>query len=67
MIPVSFVFADCGKGKMGNASSMLTQYDIEDVQEHCNNLCISSYLYYDIFLTFIFVCLIYFKHFKTES
>ncbi|XP_047314676.1 calcineurin subunit B type 1-like [Impatiens glandulifera] len=23
---------------MGNASSMLTQYDIEDVQEHCNNL-----------------------------
>ncbi|GAB4852026.1 hypothetical protein Ancab_016219 [Ancistrocladus abbreviatus] len=24
--------------KMGNASSMLTQYDIEEVQEHCNNL-----------------------------
>lgn len=23
---------------MGNASSMLTQYDIEDVQEHCNYL-----------------------------
>ncbi|KAM7471662.1 hypothetical protein LguiA_009845 [Lonicera macranthoides] len=23
---------------MGNASSMLTQYDIEEVQEHCNNL-----------------------------
>ncbi|XP_059637007.1 uncharacterized protein LOC132279096 [Cornus florida] len=22
---------------MGNASSMLTQYDIEEVQEHCNN------------------------------
>jgi serine/threonine-protein phosphatase 2B regulatory subunit len=24
---------------MGNASSMLTQYDIEEVQEHCNYLC----------------------------
>lgn len=24
---------------MGNTSSMLTQYDIEEVQEHCNNLC----------------------------
>ena len=24
---------------MGNASSMLTQYDIEEVQDHCNNLC----------------------------
>ncbi|KAL5152659.1 Calcineurin subunit B [Glycine soja] len=24
---------------MGTASSMLTQYDIEEVQEHCNNLC----------------------------
>ncbi|RCV08784.1 hypothetical protein SETIT_1G354400v2 [Setaria italica] len=23
---------------MGNASSMLTQYDIEEVQEHCNYL-----------------------------
>ncbi|KAI5660459.1 hypothetical protein M9H77_29252 [Catharanthus roseus] len=23
---------------MGNASSMLTQYDIEEVQEHCNHL-----------------------------
>ncbi|KAK3020490.1 hypothetical protein RJ639_045740 [Escallonia herrerae] len=23
---------------MGNASSMLTQYDIEEVQHHCNNL-----------------------------
>ncbi|KAJ0639339.1 putative EF-hand domain-containing protein [Helianthus annuus] len=23
---------------MGSASSTLTQYDIEDVQEHCNNL-----------------------------
>ncbi|KAK9923065.1 hypothetical protein M0R45_031499 [Rubus argutus] len=23
---------------MGNTSSMLTQYDIEEVQEHCNNL-----------------------------
>jgi len=23
---------------MGNASSLLTQYDIEEVQEHCNNL-----------------------------
>ncbi|XP_030457554.1 uncharacterized protein LOC115678334 isoform X1 [Syzygium oleosum] len=23
---------------MGNASSMLTQYDIEEVQDHCNNL-----------------------------
>ncbi|KAJ8755419.1 hypothetical protein K2173_019217 [Erythroxylum novogranatense] len=23
---------------MGNASSMLTQYDIEEVQEHCHNL-----------------------------
>ncbi|XP_024021924.1 calcineurin subunit B [Morus notabilis] len=23
---------------MGSASSMLTQYDIEEVQEHCNNL-----------------------------
>ncbi|KAL6966468.1 hypothetical protein U1Q18_032248 [Sarracenia purpurea var. burkii] len=22
---------------MGNTSSMLTQYDIEEVQEHCNN------------------------------
>ncbi|PKA48870.1 Calmodulin-like protein 9 [Apostasia shenzhenica] len=27
---------------MGNASSMLTQYDIEEVQEHCNYLCESS-------------------------
>lgn len=27
---------------MGTASSMLTQYDIEEVQEHCNNLCGSS-------------------------
>jgi hypothetical protein len=24
---------------MGNASSMLTQYDIEEVQEHCSYLC----------------------------
>jgi hypothetical protein len=24
---------------MGNASSMLTQYDIEEVQEHCGYLC----------------------------
>ncbi|KAH0982813.1 hypothetical protein GBA52_009990 [Prunus armeniaca] len=24
---------------MGSASSMLTQYDIEEVQEHCNDLC----------------------------
>lgn len=24
---------------MGNASSMLTQYDIEEVQEHCHYLC----------------------------
>lgn len=24
---------------MGSASSMLTQYDIEEVQEHCNKLC----------------------------
>ncbi|KAJ8452829.1 hypothetical protein Cgig2_014592 [Carnegiea gigantea] len=24
---------------MGNNPSMLTQYDIEEVQEHCNNLC----------------------------
>lgn len=39
--------------KMGNASSMLTQYDIEDVQEHCNNLCMIFYL------------LIYFKPFET--
>ncbi|XP_058111495.1 uncharacterized protein LOC131254791 isoform X3 [Magnolia sinica] len=23
---------------MGNASSMLTQYDIEEVQEHCDNI-----------------------------
>ncbi|CAM8961402.1 unnamed protein product [Rhodiola kirilowii] len=23
---------------MGNTSSMLTQYDIEEVQEHCNNI-----------------------------
>ncbi|KAI3671515.1 hypothetical protein L1987_87253 [Smallanthus sonchifolius] len=23
---------------MGSASSTLTQYDIEDVQQHCNNL-----------------------------
>ncbi|XWS73120.1 hypothetical protein CRYUN_Cryun02cG0098000 [Craigia yunnanensis] len=22
---------------MGNTSSMLTQYDIEEVQQHCNN------------------------------
>ncbi|OVA02470.1 EF-hand domain [Macleaya cordata] len=27
---------------MGSASSMLTQYDIEEVQEHCNNLCFIS-------------------------
>ena len=27
------------RGAMGNASSMLTQYDIEEVQEHCNYLC----------------------------
>lgn len=24
---------------MGNTSSMLTQYDIEEVQEHCNHTC----------------------------
>lgn len=24
---------------MGSASSVLTQYDIEEVQEHCSNLC----------------------------
>lgn len=28
-----------GRGAMGNASSMLTQYDIEEVQEHCSYLC----------------------------
>jgi hypothetical protein len=28
-----------GGHAMGNASSMLTQYDIEEVQEHCNYLC----------------------------
>ncbi|KAF8389246.1 hypothetical protein HHK36_025939 [Tetracentron sinense] len=25
---------------MGNTSSMLTQYDIEEVQEHCNHSCL---------------------------
>jgi serine/threonine-protein phosphatase 2B regulatory subunit len=24
---------------MGNTSSMLTQYDIEEVQDHCNHAC----------------------------
>ncbi|RRT70422.1 hypothetical protein BHE74_00016535 [Ensete ventricosum] len=24
---------------MGNTSSMLTQYDIEELQEHCNHAC----------------------------
>lgn len=33
-------------GDMGNASSMLTQYDIEEVQEFCNNLCRYSLLYF---------------------
>ncbi|KAG8060603.1 hypothetical protein GUJ93_ZPchr0002g23945 [Zizania palustris] len=30
--------APVGGAAMGNASSMLTQYDIEEVQEHCNYL-----------------------------
>ncbi|AQK55753.1 Calcineurin subunit B [Zea mays] len=31
-----------GRGAMGNASSMLTQYDIEEVQEHCSYLSVSQ-------------------------
>jgi hypothetical protein len=27
---------------MGNSSSLLTQYDLEDLQNHCNNLCKSG-------------------------
>ena len=39
---------------MGNAPSMLTQYDIEEVQEHCNKLC-GCYLFVLIYILFRFV------------
>ncbi|XP_020406877.2 calcineurin subunit B isoform X1 [Zea mays] len=29
--------AACGPAEMGSTSSMLTQYDIEEVQDHCNH------------------------------
>ena len=32
---------------MGSASSMLTQYDIEEVQQHCNHLCGSLRSFYN--------------------
>lgn len=37
---------------------MLTQYDIEEVQEHCDNLCgsLSFYLFVDV-LPFLFAIL----------
>lgn len=38
---------------MGNASSMLTQYDIEDVQDHCNHLC-KAVLFIFFFLLILF-------------
>ncbi|KAK6267686.1 hypothetical protein QUC31_011846 [Theobroma cacao] len=31
---------------MGNASSMLTQYDIEEVQDYCHNLCRFLYAFF---------------------
>lgn len=35
---------------MGNSSSMLTQYDIEEVQEHCGNTCnTQSSAQFDVF------------------
>lgn len=37
---------------MGNASSTLTQYDIEEVQEHSNHLCGSS-LHMDFLFCFV--------------
>lgn len=36
---------------MGSASSMLTQYDIEEVQEHCNDLCGYFFLFFFLFLS----------------
>lgn len=44
LVPTNKSDEERGKGTtesaaMGNASSMLTQYDIEEVQEHCNYLC----------------------------
>lgn len=40
---------------MGNASSMLTQYDIEDVQDHCNHLCkfFLTHLFSLLFIPFL--------------
>ncbi|KAG5594272.1 hypothetical protein H5410_035504 [Solanum commersonii] len=36
---------------MGNASSLLTQYHIEEVQEHCNHTCMHISLFKRIFFT----------------
>lgn len=45
---------------MGNASSTLTQYDIEEVQEHCNHLCDSLSLSLDLYgFAICFTILIY--------
>jgi hypothetical protein len=40
---------------MGSASSVLTQYDIEEMQEHCNNLCGLS-LYLSLSPVFLLYC-----------
>jgi hypothetical protein len=40
---------------MGSASSTLTQYDIEEVKGHCNNLCGLSLPYIFEFFFFFLV------------
>lgn len=47
---------------MGSASSTLTQYDIEEVQEHCNYLCGSlSLSIFNAFLLFLCSVLLVFS------
>lgn len=40
------------KSPMGNSSSMLTQYDIEEVQEHCNHACNFNFILVDFLILF---------------
>ena len=47
-----------GEDSMGTASSLLTQYDIEGVQQHCHNLCnvVFSISCFSVSLLMLFWC-----------
>ncbi len=44
---------------MGNSSSLLTQYDLEDLQNHTNHLC--EYLHLLLFVWFGLFCFVLFS------